>query len=626
MQNNNGKLLKNNQLFLLALMIFGFCFTRIADYDFWWHLSLGRDFYEFGFSDLTEKISYTFFGSEQFRGEWLADLLLFLAVKMAGLGGANFVLFLTISATFIFLYKTLENDESGSEAGRFYAHVITLILVLLAIRFRLFVRPYIFSYLFIAIFLYLLMRYRKERDVRILYFLPLVELFWANMSKGSFFGPVILSLFVIDNFFRHRDDWRPALVLLGVVLVSLLNPEGYNVYVGLIDFAQQGSEVAVVGEHQPLTFQLLWGYGLKYTFGYQLLVLLSVVSFLFLKGWKNYFNLLLFAAFFLPSLLMVRMIDFFAIASPLFAIPAMQKLITYGEFNNRLSEKTVAILFSSVLFVSIVFLTIGSQTYTLGIGTKADTFPEGALAFIEKHNINGRMFNSYPFGGYLSWAAPERPVFIDGRINQLYPPAFHKEYNKMLHTPVAWQEAEQKWNFDYAIVEYDQRSFGQHFPKHLTSNPAWALVYWDNISAVYLKRIPQNLPIIEKFEYKVATPGFYDFSYVADKKMLYKPTEMINQINKEIEFNPKNQEPRLLKASVLFSMNRNSALNQQILAELEECIKLKPDLAMEYSAKAIILYEEKRIAEAIVAVKKAVAIDPNDESAKYMAEKLKIKL
>lgn len=606
-------------------MIFGFCFTRIADYDFWWHLSLGRDFFEWGFSDLSEKISYTFFGAEQFRGEWLADLLLFLSVEMAGIAGANMVLFLTLAATFVFLYKTLEIDQSEPGESRFYTNLLTLILVLFAIRFRLFVRPYIFSYLFISIFLYILTRYRKERDVRLLYFLLLVELFWANMSKGAFFGPVILGLFVVDHFFRHKGDWRPALILLGVVLLSLLTPGGYNSYADLFTFAQQGREVAAVGEHQPLSAQLLWGHGLRYTFGYQLLVLLSVVALLLLRGWKDYFHLLLFVAFFLPSLLMVRMIDFFAIVAPLFVTPAMGKVITCG-FSKRLGSRTFALFFSSALGILMIVSTLGSHTYALGIGPKVDTFPEGSLEFINKHNIRGRMFNSYPFGGYLSWAAPARPVFIDGRVNQLYPPEFHKEYKKMLHTPVAWQEAEQKWNFDYAIVEYDRRSFGQHFPSHLTTNPGWALVYWDNISAVYLKRIPNNLPIIEKFEYKVARPTFNDFSYVAEKKKLFNQTDILSQIDREIAYNPKNQEPRLVKAYLLFSMNRNGSFNQQILAEIEECLRLKPDMAIEYSAKAMILYEEKRIDEAVVAVKKAIKIDPDDEAAKYLGEKLKLKL
>lgn len=610
------------QLALFTVMIAGFCFTRISDYDFWWHISLGRDFFTWGFSDLTEKFSYTFLGAEQFRGEWLADLILFLSVKVAGLAGANFILFLTVSATLIFMYKTMEIDQHEAEEISFYTYLLTLILVLLAIRFRLFIRPYIFSYLFVIIFIYLLKRYRRDGDVRLLYWLPLIELFWVNMSKGAFFGPLIFGLFIVAQAISGNKDWKPAVVLLGVVLASLLSPEMNNFYKLLFQYRPETAGVEV-GEHQPLSTQLLWGYGLKYTFGYQLLFLLSIFSLVFLKGWKNYFHLMLFGAFFLPTFLMIRMIDFFAIVAGITAVPAVETLLK--SVLNRCSNKMFfSLFFLLALVVLVLFSTLGSHTYTIGIGAKADAFPEGALEFVNKHNIHGRMFNSYPFGGYLTWAAPDRPVFIDGRGGHLYGAKFHKEYKKMLHTPVAWQDAEDQWNFDYAILEYDRKSFGQHFPTHLTDNRAWALVYWDNISAVYLKRTPANNPVIESFEYKVAKPAFYNFSYAAELLKQFGSAEILAQIDKEIRYNPLNQEPRLLKAYLLFTVNKRGQLNQQILDELDECLRLKPDMAMEHSAKAMILFEEKRMDEAADEVKKAVAIDPGDNAAKFVAEKLKI--
>ena len=50
----------------------------------------------------------------------------------------------------------------------------------------------------------------------------------------------------------------------------------------------------------------------------------------------------------------------------------------------------------------------------------------------------------------------------------------------------AWEQAERRWGFDYAVMEYDLKD--RRFPLHLNSNPDWALIYWDNHSAVYLKR------------------------------------------------------------------------------------------------------------------------------------------
>jgi hypothetical protein len=44
-----------------------------------------------------------------------------------------------------------------------------------------------------------------------------------------------------------------------------------------------------------------------------------------------------------------------------------------------------------------------------------DHNPVKALEFMRANHLHGRMLNDYNFGGYLIWAAPEYPVFIDGR-------------------------------------------------------------------------------------------------------------------------------------------------------------------------------------------------------------------
>lgn len=41
--------------------------------------------------------------------------------------------------------------------------------------------------------------------------------------------------------------------------------------------------------------------------------------------------------------------------------------------------------------------------------------PVDAVAFINNHHLCGRMLNDYVYGGYLIWAAPEHPVFVEGR-------------------------------------------------------------------------------------------------------------------------------------------------------------------------------------------------------------------
>jgi hypothetical protein len=45
------------------------------------------------------------------------------------------------------------------------------------------------------------------------------------------------------------------------------------------------------------------------------------------------------------------------------------------------------------------------------------SFPEGASQFIEKHHLNGPLFNDFNRGGFLIWRLPQLPVAMDGRTN-----------------------------------------------------------------------------------------------------------------------------------------------------------------------------------------------------------------
>jgi hypothetical protein len=47
----------------------------------------------------------------------------------------------------------------------------------------------------------------------------------------------------------------------------------------------------------------------------------------------------------------------------------------------------------------------------------AKTFPADAVAFVQKNNQRGPLYNHLDWGGYLIWALPDLPVSMDGRTN-----------------------------------------------------------------------------------------------------------------------------------------------------------------------------------------------------------------
>lgn len=604
-------------LSLLAVLVVITCITKISDYDFWWHLALGEEVYQQGHLYTFDKFSYTFQGENQFTSEWFANLLIYLSYHLGGLWGTNILKVFIIILSFVFIFLTLKTI-SANKKTELYAFIITLLFLLFSIRFRLFIRPYIFSYLFFSVFIFILAHYDKNKKFRILYLLPLIELLWANISVGAIFGPILLAFFILGNTVKNGNGILRLLVLLAVTVISaVINPDTYKIYYLPLSALLHDPYKMTLGEHQPITAQILWGYGLRYTFGYQILFLGAAVYLLLLKGWRNIYYLITFLAFFIVSLFHVRMIDFFSFFACTLFFMATNRLLEKIE-PLILSKKTLldSIVFGSLLLIA--FLVAGSKTYAFGIGTKENQFPEKALSFLKKENLNVRIFNSYAYGGYIMWSAPEYKVFIDGRQRDLYSPEFYNAYFEMLHNAKSWALAEQKWMFDCAILDYDLKD--RRFPLHLNNNPNWSVVYWDNSSAVYLKKTTDNLQTINKYEYKITKPNFYDFSYV-NRYLQSKETALsaLAQIDKEIAINPSNQEPRLAKVLLLYNLGKSYW--DEAKKELLESHKLKPDLAIEHSAYAIFLFEEGNTEPALTELKKAISIDPYDPASLYLTKK-----
>jgi tetratricopeptide (TPR) repeat protein len=613
---NNGKswgtFVLAGALALLTLLV---CMTRYADYDLWWHLKLGELIRTNGRLPGSDTFSYTAAGRHQFTGEWLADLLIYLTYAGGGFLGLNLLKAGLLLVTFRFLYLQMLAC-SPKTRGTVTAAIITLVLVLFAVRFRLFVRPYLFSLPLLAACLHLLGK--RHDGGRGIWLLPLLMLLWANMSVGAVFGLFALGVAAVVDLVQRRS-MRLLPVLLLTVAASLANPETYRLYTLSLDLTSDPYRT-LVGEYQPITREILFGSGLRYTLCFQLLAAGSLLYFLLLRGWKNLFQLILFAFLLYESFRQVRLVElcslvaapcFFALLAHLFSrLPQLpervQPLLPYA-----LAAGMVALIPATVL---------NSPVYAFGVGPKEAAFPDGALRFLDREGIRGRMFNSYGFGGYVIWAGGGRQVFIDGRYRRVYTPAEYGEYKGIMESAAAWGEAEKKYGFDYAILEYDLLS--RRFPEHLLTNPDWALVYWDNQSLVFVKRTPERAGLIASWEYRVAKPHFLDMGYLDQYSQGGKIQEVLPLLDREVALNPDNQFVVLARIYLRYQLGK--LYLAQIRDDLERILPMKPDFAMKHSALAMVLAENGETERARRELFRALRLDPLDAAAIALAKRLGI--
>ncbi|MHB1416743.1 MAG: hypothetical protein ACYC1C_15975, partial [Chloroflexota bacterium] len=109
-------------------------------------------------------------------------------------------------------------------------------------------------------------------------------------------------------------------------------------------------------------------------------------------------------------------------------------------------------------------------------------FPADAVAYIREHNIQGRIYNAYNWGGYLVLHLyPENRVFIDSRAD-VYRDEFIEKYLETYYIRPDWPAALANYAADYVLVE-------SQGPLHnlLAVTGDWQEIYRDDV-AVLLKR------------------------------------------------------------------------------------------------------------------------------------------
>lgn len=238
---------------------------------------------------------------------------------------------------------------------------------------------------------------------------------WANLHTGFLVGLAIYFGYSGINFLYVRaqlkkEDWGELIILwLSAFLGTFLTPYSIVAWKALIlDILGQRTWFGIA-EWQSVTIY----------YPVNLLFAISGVIFVYcvLKKFKKIFPpLVLTGAFiFAWAFLVVNSVFFWAIYFVYFTT-------RYLEFDfEKVKEIGVRIpLYFSMAAVFIAFflafLIQALESYDLGSRLKIDSYPTGAISFMESQNYTTGVFNDYAWGGFIDWYFPKMKVFIDGRM------------------------------------------------------------------------------------------------------------------------------------------------------------------------------------------------------------------
>ena len=608
--------------------IFGLVFymaqVEIKDLDLWLHIGVGKFIMLHRYVPPYDILSFTIAGTPWINHEWLFQVIVYNIYNIWGPDGLIQMQVAVVMLTMLLLLFLGYNKDKQL----ILAYVLYLVGMVYAQRFT--IRPDIYSLFFFVFYIFVLALHIDKKWATPA--LVIIQVLWTNIHGFFFFGPLFVLIGLLSEWIKRYVklpyEWntsgrltneefrRLKFIFLLVVLACLINP--YTLkgawYPISVFFSLSGENkifFKYIQELQkPITLQTLWDTAQFAT--YKLLIILSVVSFIFNRRRIDISALFFWLVFLIFSLQAVRNAVFFAFAAYLVIITNIVNVSYKDIVPLRFTGKKFLYLTSAV--VKLLFVI---WIFQLGEGIAANGYydfdkyerksefggiskrgtPSKAVDFLVQNNIQGNFFNDFNSGAYLvGHAFPSIRVFIDGRT-EVYGGKFFEQYQKI------WEQGDTEL-FEQMVKKHNitgafLNSVNQHIPErilnYLYAHKDWKPVYFDHDGVVFLRNVPQNKIPIDRWA--------IDLSKWQPLKL-----DLL-----KIGSSPVNPYQPYYRAFTLEALG----LHEPALAEAMEAIKIAPGYTDVYDLIGKIYTERKEYEKAFEHFRVAAIGEPRNQKVRH---------
>jgi hypothetical protein len=448
-----------------------------VDPDLWWHIKTGQDILATHQFPTTDPYSFTVHGQPWIAYEWLGEVVTAYVEKIGGVRGLEIYLIALGSVILIALYYLGTLRSGNSKAGFVAAGLLSSWAIA---SFTL--RPQMLGYLFLVLTVICLVFFRQGKR-KALWALPLIMLAWVNAHGSFIIGLGAIFVYWMGGLvgFQKRGicarRWSPqerrdiSFAFLLCLAVLPITPYGTRLALYPFDMAfSQPINLANIKEWQSMSFGVLGGKTfLAFVLGF------FVLQMIFEFEWRlEEFSLFLCGT--VMAFLHIRFVMLFVPFSvPLFGTMFARWLPPYA----RRKDKYVL---NGILMAGVVAAMIHYFPSRFDVQQKvADKFPVKAVEHLRAHPVEGPMYNTYYFGGYLVWSGYQ--TFIDGRADVFERGGVLGDYIRVARLEPGALSVLGEYRFRACLVERDEP-----ISIVLLASPEWKRVYVDNVSALYVRQ------------------------------------------------------------------------------------------------------------------------------------------
>lgn len=516
----------------------------IRSWDLWWHMATGREALATGSTLPVDVFSFTRAGVPWVYKDLGADLLFFGAYQVAGELG---LALLKLGAALGLM--TLLALGARRRLAPVWGWLLLAGAAFMVASFRVIARPEVFTLVALAALLILLERWRRggsPRGWRLGAALVGLVLLWANLHRGVVLGVAILvvhAVWEMAGALTRGWGW-PARLLPGAVVgaerpwhraggtllvaglagaASLANPSGSALWAQSLAVGTSHALAVSVSEWAHLSLGELWT-----SFPLAVVWMVAVVVVLPVSAWRrlrrggrlDLFDAGLAALGLVLGLSAVRFLPVMAILTlgPLAgAVAALSSEARPDGARTREAGRSATLLAGVAEVVVLALALLDPRVGAPSPGFAPSWYPEGAVAAIADAPVAGEGFTTFTFAGYVLWHLwPDKRVPCDGRYDAVYDDATIEACLLAERDPSVFEAWRQRFGLEWVLAHnrpgpppdpHRPRAFD-----YLDTDPAWALVYWDAASLLYVRRAGPNASLAQERAYEVLRPHAPDVS------------------------------------------------------------------------------------------------------------------
>jgi hypothetical protein len=486
---------------------------EIANTSVGWHLASGRWILENGSFLRSDPFSFTSSGAAWIDHEWIFQIVVAVVDRLGG--GTGLVALRAIVVAGLALLLLHVSVRSGMSPA---AALLLALFSVAGARSRFFLRPELATLVIVPAVVWLFLR--RERAHSNLWFVPLAILMiiGGNAHGGVLVLPLLLAGILaaeVGQMVLARQR-RPGAVITGVAGVAaatmalLVNPYGWHLFSvpfhlsRLVDQAHIPNPewISPSLTQAPVLYLTIAG--------------ATIVLALRERRAGRWVLLIMASALAVKH---IRNTGLFFVLLPLTVAPALaswRALSPSTELSGSRRRRThiLAVAAAAVLAASMAL----SPWPRFGFGFADDYYPDRACEFLDREDLpKTRLYNDVRFGGYLiDRYFPPRQVFQDDR-NEIHDLLLQEIWRILQTSDVhAWSNLLAGFEVDTALVRYhspirvatpDGSKIGDRgFTALWFPLSEWALVYWDDVAMILVRREHASVALLDRHEYRIIRP------------------------------------------------------------------------------------------------------------------------